>query len=65
MNKKRENKGSFISSVGGLFTIIGMTLLTIQSSAIWYLSFTVLGVIITAYGVFVMFKAGRIDNNKK
>ena len=65
MDKNKENKGSLISSVGGLFTIIGMTLLTMESSAIWYLSFTILGVVFAAYGVFVMFKAGKIENNNK
>ncbi|QCX39557.1 hypothetical protein FF125_14320 [Aureibaculum algae] len=65
MDKKKENKGSLISSIGGLFTIIGMTLLTLKSSAIFYLSFTILGVVLAAYGVFVMLKAGQIGGNNK
>jgi hypothetical protein len=34
MDKKKENKGSLISSIGGLFTIIGMTLLAMKTSVI-------------------------------
>ena len=60
MNKKRENSGSLISSIGGLFTIIGMILLAIKSSVMIYLSFTIIGVILTGYGVFIMLKA--LDN---
>jgi hypothetical protein len=30
MDKKKENSGSLISSIGGLFTIIGMTLLAMK-----------------------------------
>ncbi|NAS29919.1 hypothetical protein GTQ40_02945 [Flavobacteriaceae bacterium R38] len=60
MDKKKENKGSIISSIGGLFTTIGMVLLAMKSSAILYLSCTIIGVILAAYGVFIMLKAGRI-----
>jgi hypothetical protein len=60
MDKKKENKGSLISSIGGFFTIIGMTLLVIKSSAILYLSFTIIGVILAAYGVFIILKAGQL-----
>jgi hypothetical protein len=60
MDKKKENKGSLISSIGGCFTIIGMTLLAIKSSAILYLSFTIIGVILAAYGVFIILKAGQL-----
>ena len=60
MNKKKENNGSLISSIGVLFTIIGMTLLAIKSSAILYLSFTIVGVILAAYGVLVILKAGQL-----
>ena len=60
MDKKKENKGSLISSIGGLFTIIGMTLLAIKSSIIIYLSFTIIGLILTGYGVFVMLRT--LDN---
>jgi hypothetical protein len=45
-----------ISSIGGLFTIIGMTLLTIKSSAILYLSCAIIGLILATYGVFQMLK---------
>ena len=64
MDKKKENKGSLISSVGGLFTIIGMTLLAMKSSAILYLSCTIIGVILAAYGVFIMLKAGQLKKEK-
>jgi hypothetical protein len=60
MDKKKENKGSLISSIGGFFTIIGMTLLAMKSSAILYLSFTIIGVILAAYGVFIILKAGQL-----
>jgi hypothetical protein len=60
MNKKKENSGSLISSIGGLFTIIGMTLLAMKSSAILYLSCTIIGLILAAYGVFLMLK--KLDN---
>ena len=56
MDKKKENNGSLISSIGGLFTIIGMTLLAMKSSAILYLSCTIIGLILAAYGVFLMLK---------
>ena len=66
MNKKKENNGSLISSIGGLFTIIGMTLLAMKSSAILYLSCAIVGVILAAYGVFVILRAGQLkkDNEK-
>ncbi|MFT4644842.1 MAG: hypothetical protein ACI9H1_001675 [Polaribacter sp.] len=60
MDKKKENSGSLISSIGGLFTIIGMTLLAMKSSAILYLSCTIIGLILAAYGVFLMLK--KLDN---
>ena len=60
MNKKKENNGSLISSIGGLFTIIGMTLLAMKTSAILYLSCTIIGLILAAYGVFLMLK--KLDN---
>jgi hypothetical protein len=60
MNKKKENKGSLISSIGGLFAIIGMTLFALKTSAILYLSCTIIGLILAAYGVFMMLKA--LDN---
>ena len=60
MDKKKENNGSLISSIGGLFTIIGMTLLAMKSSAILYLSCTIIGLILAAYGVFLMLK--KLDN---
>ena len=60
MDKKKENKGSLISSIGGFFTIIGMTLLAMKSSAILYLSCTIIGLILAAYGVFLMLK--KLDN---
>ncbi|TVZ56232.1 hypothetical protein OD91_1512 [Lutibacter sp. Hel_I_33_5] len=64
MDKKKENRGSLISSIGGLFTIIGMTLLAMKSSVILYLSCTIIGVILAAYGVFVMLKAGQLKKEK-
>ena len=60
MDKKKENSGSLISSIGGLFTIIGMTLLAIKTSAILYLSCTIIGSIMATYGVFLMLK--KLDN---
>ena len=60
MDKKKENSASLISSIGGLFTIIGMTLLAMKSSAILYLSCTIIGLILAAYGVFLMLK--KLDN---
>ena len=60
MAKKKENNGSLFSSIGGLFTIIGITLLAMKSSAILYLSFTIIGLILAAYGVFLMLK--KLDN---
>jgi hypothetical protein len=60
MDKKKENNGSLISSIGVLFTIIGMTLLAIKTSAILYLSCTIIGLILAAYGVFLMLK--KLDN---
>ena len=56
MDKKKENEGSLIWSIGELFTIIGMTLLAMKSSAILYLSCTIIGLILAAYGVFLMLK---------
>ena len=64
MDKKKENKGSLISSIGVLFTIIGMTLLAIKSSAILYISFATIGMILTGYGVFVMIKDGQLKKEK-
>jgi hypothetical protein len=61
MDKKKENKGSLISSIGGLFTIIGMTFLAMKTSVILYLSCTIIGVILAAYGVFIMLKAGQLE----
>lgn len=52
----KVNKGSLISSLGGLSTIIGMTLLSMDSNKVAYLSFTLLGVVLGAYGLFVMVK---------
>jgi hypothetical protein len=60
MDKKKENNGSLISSIGVLFTIIGMTLLAMKTSAILYLSCTIIGLILSAYGVFLMLK--KLDN---
>jgi|TARA_B110000967_G_scaffold159060_1_gene164601 hypothetical protein len=60
MAKKKENNGSLFSSIGGLFTIIGITLLAMKSSAILYLSCTIIGLILAAYGVFLMLK--KLDN---
>ena len=60
MDNKKENKESLISSIGGLFTVIGMTLFALKTSAILYLSFTIIGLILAAYGVFVILKA--LDN---
>jgi hypothetical protein len=60
MDKKKANKGSLISSIGGFFTIIGMTLLAMKTSAILYLSCTIIGLILAAYGVFLMLK--KLDN---
>ncbi|WP_339341498.1 hypothetical protein [uncultured Polaribacter sp.] len=60
MDKKKENNGSLISSIGVLFTIIGMTLLAMKTSAILYLSCTIIGLILAAYGVFLMLK--KLDN---
>ena len=60
MAKKKENNGSLFSSIGGLFTIIGITLLAMKSSAILYLSCTIIGLILAAYGVFLMLK--KMDN---
>ena len=59
-NEKKVIKGSIISSVGGLFTVIGITSLSMDSSAIIYLSFTILGFILAAYGFFIMLKAQNI-----
>ena len=64
MDKKKGNNGSLISSIGGLFTIIGMTLLAIKSSAILYISFATIGMILTGYGVFVMINAGQLKKEK-
>ena len=60
MDKKKENNGSLISSIGVLFTIIGMTLLAMKTSAILYLSCTIIDLILAAYGVFLMLK--KLDN---
>ena len=60
MAKKKENNGSLFSSIGGLFTIIGITLLAMKSSAILYLSCTIIGLILATYGVFLMLK--KLDN---
>jgi hypothetical protein len=64
MDKKKGNNGSLISSIGGLFTIIGMTLLAMKSSAILYISFATIGMILTGYGVFVMIKDGQLKKEK-
>jgi hypothetical protein len=64
MDKKKENRGSLISSIGVLFTIIGMTLLVMKSSALLYLSCTIIGVILAASGVVVMLKAGQLKKEK-
>ena len=49
----------------GFFTIIGMTLLVIKSSAILYISFTIIGVILATYGVFVILKARQLKKKRK
>ena len=65
MDKKKENEGSLIWSIGELFTIIGMTLLAMKTSVILYLSFTIIGVILVTYRVFIMLKAGQLKNKEK
>ena len=57
---KKENNGSLISSIGGLFTVIGMTLFALKTSTILYLPCTIIGLILATYGVFIMLKA--LDN---
>ncbi len=64
MDKKKENKGSLISSIGGLFTIIGLTFLTLDYPSIYSLSCTTIGVVLAAYGVFVMFNAGKVKKDE-
>jgi hypothetical protein len=60
MAKKKENNGSLCSCIGGFVTRIGITLLAMQSSALVYLSCTIIGLILAAYGVFLMLK--KMDN---
>ncbi|MDY7396449.1 hypothetical protein UMM65_14455 [Aureibaculum sp. 2210JD6-5] len=60
-DKKNDNKGIIISSLGALFTIFGTTLMSMKSSKILYLSCTFLGVILAAYGVFIMAKTTKSD----
>jgi len=38
-----------------------MTLLAMKTSVILYLSCTIIGVILAAYGVFLMLKAGQLE----
>ena len=57
---KKENNGSLISSIGGLFTVIGMTLFALKTLVILYLPCTIIGLILATYGVFIMLKA--LDN---
>jgi len=58
-DKQHEYKGSLISSIGGLFTIAGLSCMTMGSSEIIYLSFMVIGVVLTFYGVFLMLKSKK------
>ena len=42
-----------------------MTLLAMKTSVILYLSFTIIGVILVTYRVFIMLKAGQLKNKEK
>ena len=55
-NKKKESKGVIISCVGGLFTIIGVALISIGGFKLLSYISLILGVILAAYGVLIMEK---------
>ncbi|WP_233900509.1 hypothetical protein [Tenacibaculum piscium] len=57
MDIKKENKGTLISSIGGLFTIIGMILLVMKNPVTLYLSCAIIGLFLASYGVFLMLRA--------
>ena len=62
-NNKNENKGSLISSVGGLFIIIGIVSMTMKSSNLIIFSCLIIGIILAAYGVIAMGKSKKSNDN--
>ena len=62
-NNKNENKGSLISSVGGLFIIIGIVSMTMKSSNLIIFSCLIIGIILAAYGIIVMGKSKKSNDN--
>ncbi len=63
MNKKKENKGSILSGIGGLFTIAGIVLMVLKGSAMGYLTVIIIGVFLAAYGFMLTAKAGKKEED--
>ena len=61
-NNKNENKGSIISSIGGLLIIIGIISMTMKSSNLIIFSCLIIGIILTAYGIIAMAKAKKTND---
>jgi|TARA_B110000908_G_C9799079_1_gene247847 uncharacterized membrane protein HdeD (DUF308 family) len=61
-NNKNENKGSILSSVGGLFIIIGIVAMTVKASNFIIFPCLIIGIIITAYGIISMGKSKKTND---
>ena len=61
-NNKIENKGSILTSVGGLFTMIGIVSMTMKSSNFVIFPYLIIGIMITAYGIISMGKSKKTND---
>lgn len=61
-NNKNESKGSILSSVGGLFVIIGIVAMTMKSSNFIIFPSLIIGIILAAYGVVTMSKPNKTND---
>ena len=61
-NNKKENKGSILTSVGGLFTMIGIVSMTMKSSNFVIFPCLIIGIMITAYGIISMGKSKKTND---
>jgi hypothetical protein len=50
--KENCNKGYIITNIGGLFVIIGIVLMTMESASIFIFSFLIIGIVLSVYGMF-------------
>ena len=60
-NNKKENKGSILSSIGGLFIIIGIVSMTMESANFIIFPCLIIGIMITAYGIISMGKSKKTN----